>query len=251
MTVPLPGDHGGDARMVAVALGLDPSEVLDLSMSLNPFAPDPTPLIERHLSAGVLGRYPDGADLATATTALAGALGVDAGRILVTNGGAEAIALVAGELGRGRVDQPDFSLYARHLGSSDEAGPRFRSDPHNPTGRLAGPSERAEVWDEAFYPLATGRWRGDGREGSIVLGSLTKVLACPGLRIGYVVAPRDGGDALGVPDLRDRLLARQPAWAVGPLALAAMPDLLDSCDLERWTAAIDDARGGLVAVLHR
>ena len=73
---------------------------------------------------------------------------VDPDRLLLTNGGAEAIALVGAELG-GRVEEPDFALYPRG------GGPLWRSNPHNPTGRLArGP---ADVWDEAFYPLATGR----------------------------------------------------------------------------------------------
>ena len=57
-----------------------------------------------------------------------------------------------GHLVGGRVEEPEFSLHPR--GSA--TGPRWRSNPHNPTGRLAGPEERAEVWDEAFYPLATG-----------------------------------------------------------------------------------------------
>ena len=62
-------------------------------------------------------------------------------RLLLTNGGAEAIALVAAELGPGWVDEPDFSLYRRHLPAIDPDGPRWRSNPHNPTGRLA-PSRR-------------------------------------------------------------------------------------------------------------
>ena len=110
--------------------------------------------------AGALGRYPDDDDRAVAKRAMAEALGVDAGRVLLTNGGSEAIALVAQVLGRGWVDEPDFALYGRHLPRLDVHGPRFRSDPHNPTGRLAAEDESAVVWDEAFYPLATGRWTG-------------------------------------------------------------------------------------------
>jgi histidinol-phosphate/aromatic aminotransferase/cobyric acid decarboxylase-like protein len=236
--------------MVAASLGLDPDQVLDLSLSLNPFAPDPTPVVRRHLVAGVLGRYPNRDDIDVATTELAAVLGVDRGRVLLTNGGAEAIALVAGELGRGWVDDPDFSLYWRHIARRDPTGPRFRSDPHNPSGRLAPAGARAEVWDEAFYPLATGTWSAPGRwSESVVLGSLTKVLACPGLRIGYVVVPDDDGVALGVTGLMERLTRRQPAWSVGPLALAALPELLASADLPTWSRALSAARHELVAVL--
>jgi histidinol-phosphate/aromatic aminotransferase/cobyric acid decarboxylase-like protein len=246
-----PGEHGGDGRLVAASLGVDPSGVLDLSLSLNPFAPDPTPIVRRHLSSGVLGRYPDRSDTDTATGELASVLGVERERVLLTNGGAEAVALVAAELGRGWVVDPDFSLYWRHIAVRDPDGPIFRSDPHNPSGALAPAGARAQVWDEAFYPLATGRWSAPGRAAvAVVLGSLTKVLACPGLRAGYVVVPEDDGAALGVPGLAGRLARRQPAWSVGPLALAAIPDLLASADVARWAELVAGARAELVAVLE-
>ena len=212
------GPHGGDGARLAAALGIDPAAVLDLSASLNPLAPDAGEVVGKHLDA--LRRYPDPA---RATAALAAAMDVDPGRLLLTNGGAEAIALVAAELG-GRVEEPDFALYPRG------GGPLWRSNPHNPTGRLA--DGHADVWDEAFYPLATGRWtRGEG----IVVGSLTKLLACPGLRVGYV---------LGGPRLR------QPAWSVNGLVAAALPDMLDAVDLPAWAAAIAGLRTRLVGILH-
>jgi histidinol-phosphate/aromatic aminotransferase/cobyric acid decarboxylase-like protein len=250
VTVPPPGEHGGDGRLVAASLGLEPELTLDLSLSVNPFAPDPTLTVGRYLAAGALRRYPDRADLARATAALASRLEVDSGRVLLTNGGAEAIALVGAELERGWVEEPDFSLYWRHIPRRDPAGPLFRSDPHNPTGRLADPGARAEVWDEAFYPLATGRWKAAGRSDSIVLGSMTKVLGCPGLRIGYVIVPEDDGAELGVPGLRERLGRRQPAWSVGPLALLALPDLLASADLGGWARSVSRARAELIGVLE-
>jgi histidinol-phosphate/aromatic aminotransferase/cobyric acid decarboxylase-like protein len=235
---------------VAASLGVDPATVLDLSANLNPFAPDPGPIVARQLAAGALGRYPDWADRDRATRELAARLDVDPARVLVTNGGSEAIALVAGELGRGWVEEPDFSLYARHLAALDPAGPRFRSDPHNPSGRLAAGTERAAVWDEAFYALSTGRWSAPGRaDSAIVVGSLTKVLACPGLRIGYVVVPADDGAALGIPGLFARLECRQPAWSVSSLALCCLPELLANADVAAWAKRVSVARRELVAVL--
>ncbi|MGI8984694.1 MAG: aminotransferase class I/II-fold pyridoxal phosphate-dependent enzyme, partial [Acidimicrobiales bacterium] len=91
----------------------------------------------------------------------------------------------------------------------------------------------AGVWDEAFYPLATGRWT---RSAPLVVGSLTKLLACPGLRAGYVLA-----------DEVRRL--RQPAWSVNGLVTAALPDLLAAVDLPAWAAGVARLRGRLVDVL--
>lgn len=220
-----PGAHGGDGARLAAALGVDPGAILDLSASLNPVAPEAGEVVAKHLDA--VGRYPDPAN---ATAALAAAMAVDPDRLLLTNGGAEAIALVAAELG-GRVDEPDFGLYPRG------DGPLWRSNPHNPSGRLAADDARAGVWDEAFYPLTTGRWtRGDAD--AVVVGSLTKLLACPGLRIGYVLAPDVG-----------RFRMRQPEWSVNGLAAAALPDLLDTVDLPGWAAAVAALRSDLVDVL--
>lgn len=220
--VPPPGAHGGDGPRVARALGVDPLSILDLSQNLNPFAPDVVAAATRH--AASLRHYPDPS---AATRLLAEAIGVEAERLLLTNGGAAAVAVVAREIG-GRVQsEPEFSLHPRGAG-----GPVWRSDPHNPSGVLAGEDEVADVWDEAFYPLATGRWSA-GRPG-VVVGSLTKVFACPGLRLGYVIA-----DDVG------RFARHEPAWAVGSLGLAVLAELLESVDLPGWTQRIASARAAL------
>lgn len=222
-----PGPHGGDGAAVAASLGLDPTQILDLSATLNPFAPNLAPLLARH--AGTVRNYPDPT---SATRALADAIGVEARRLLITNGGSEAIALVARELGGAVASEPEFSLHPRSPG-----GPVWRSDPHSPTGRLAAESEVAGVWDEAFYALATGRWTA-GRDGAVVVSSLTKLFACPGLRLGYVIA-----------DDIDRFACHQPEWSVGSLALAVLGDLLEVADLPGWAAAIAEHRGELVTLL--
>lgn len=239
--IPPAGTHGGDGERVAAALGIDPADLLDLSASMNPVAADPVPIIRRHLRAG-LDRYPT-PDRAHA--ALAEVMGVAPERLLLTNGGAEAIALVADVLG-GWVIEPEFALYPRRaspVGSTvlDGRGsvPRWRSNPHSPSGILARPDERSEVWDEAFYPLAAGRWtRGD--VGAVVVGSLTKLLAAPGLRIGYIVAD---------PELLADCRRRQPGWSVNGLVCAALPDLLATVDLARSVRGISELREELVGLL--
>jgi histidinol-phosphate/aromatic aminotransferase/cobyric acid decarboxylase-like protein len=238
--VPPAGPHGGDAYGLARALGVEVGDILDLSASLNPEAPDVAALAAAHLDT--LGRYPD---TTAATEAMAAALGTAPERVLLTNGGAEAIALVCADLGRAAVAGPaEFSLYRRHLTevvdpAADPGAASVRSNPNNPTGTLAGAGERAGVWDEAFYPLATGAWtRGD--PDAVVVGSLTKVFACPGLRVGYVCAE---------PERIQRLAGRQPRWALNGLAAALVPQLLARADLPAWQAAVAERRAALIAAL--
>jgi len=235
---PPPGDHGGDGAALARRLGMDPGEILDLSASLNPLAPDVGVLLRRRL--GEVARYPD---VRVATQALADTLGVDVGQVLLTNGGAEAIALVAAERRVGWVEEPAFSLYRRHLERLDPAAGRWCANPSSPLGELAAPDVRAEVFDEAFWPLATGTWsRRDFERGALVVGSLTKTFGCPGLRLGYVV-----GDEATI----GRLARRQPLWSVGSLATAVLADLLARAELDRWAKALAALRAELQDLLRR
>lgn len=230
-----PGPHGGDVERVAAALGRPVGEVLDLSASLNPLAPDVRPALRAALEQ--VDRYPDDR---RATDALAEAIGVDPARLVLTNGGAEAIALTARHRPVGWADECEFSLYRRHLERLDPDGPRWRSDPHNPTGRLAPADDVADVRDEAFYLLATGAWtRGD--RGVTALGSLTKAWAIPGIRVGYVLA-RDDAEADAIRSLR-------PRWSVNGLVCAALPALLDLADPVRWRDGIARLRDELRGVL--
>ncbi|WP_436794790.1 aminotransferase class I/II-fold pyridoxal phosphate-dependent enzyme [Actinospongicola halichondriae] len=232
-----PGAHGGDAHRLAHLLGRDPRDILDLSASLNPVAPDSTSVLTDALDE--LDRYPDDT---VATRSLAQAMGVDPERLVLTNGGAEAIALVARRQPAGWADEMEFGLYRRHLATLDPDGPRWRSDPHNPTGRLLDDSDRdASVRDEAFFLLATGEWtRGDDE--TTVVGSLTKAWALPGLRIGYVLAV-DEDEATAIRRLR-------PRWSVNGLVCAALPALLESAEPIRWRDGIATLRDQLVEVLR-
>ena len=232
---PPPGAHGDDVAQFAGRLGVDVDDLLDLAVSVNPCAPDVAPLVAS--AAHTVRHYPDAGP---ARASLARALGIDPERIVLTNGGAEAIALVAAAHPKGWVDDPDFSLYARHLASIEAGAPRWRSNPHNPTGRLAPRDERADVWDESFYALATGCWtRGDA--GATVVASLTKLFACPGLRIGYVIAP--------VAAAATQLQARQPQWAVSSIACAVLPRMLEAVDLPSTARRVAELRGALVELL--
>lgn len=203
--------------------------MLDLSQTLNPFADELAPLVSKHLES--LRIYPDATE---ATGLFAETAGVDPERLLLTNGGSEAISLVANELGGGVLREPEFALHPRGHGV------KWRSDPHSPSGVLAERESDVEgiaVWDEAFYPLATGRWH--GHRPGVTVGSLTKVFACPGLRLGYVIA-----------DDVERFRRHQPQWSVNALALAVLGDLVGAADLARWAAMIASARDELTSALR-
>lgn len=231
IVIPDAGAHGGDAALIAEALGVDPSWMVDLSASMNPFAPDSTSLlVARVRQGGAVGRYPNPM---LATERLAAAIGIDSELLVLTNGGSEAIALVAGDAPVGDVVEPEFSLYRRHLSVVAPSGRRWRSNPSNPLGLLAPASDVAGVWDEAYFALSTGTWtRGDSDAWR--LGSLTKLWACPGLRLGYLIAPDAAAAA--------RIRARQPRWAVNGLAVAMVQDLLAVTDIAAWAVAIEGLR---------
>lgn len=230
--------HGGDAGAVAAGLGLDRAALIDLSMSMNPVAPDVRGLLADRLDS--IADYPDAG---AATNSLADAIGVDATRLVLTNGGAEAIALVATTMPSGHVVEPEFSLYERHLSELDENAPRWRSNPSNPLGRLAPDGEQAQVWDEAFWPIATGTWTNRRLDAEDVwrLGSLTKLWSCPGLRLGYAIAPDERS--------AEQLRARQPRWSVSSLALSIVDPMLQQTDLGAWCRAIGELRRSFGAAI--
>jgi histidinol-phosphate/aromatic aminotransferase/cobyric acid decarboxylase-like protein len=230
-----PGPHGGDGARLAKALGIPPSDVLDLSASLNPFAPSVGAMVADNLES--LSVYPDER---RARGSLSEALGVESTRLVLTNGAAEAISLVASLMPTGSIEEPEFSLYRRHLQEIRSDAPRWQSDPHNPTGALAAADDFATVRDEAFYPLATGNWtRGD--RGAVTIGSLTKTFACPGLRMGFVITPDR--------DTAASLEAIRPRWSLSALGCAVIPELVATAELSQWARSIAAVRADLEQLL--
>src|SRR6266567_7851536 len=268
-------DHGGNVFAVARQLGVQPEEILDFSASINPLGP---PSGVREAVAAAFERlvhYPD-SDCTELTAALAHHHGMAPANVCVANGSTELIflipRLVAG--GRALLIAPTFSEYAVALRQAgweydqfvlphDQGFPLslgalreelakgyallFLCNPGNPTGRLYGREEVAEllllcreagtllVLDEAFMDFCE---EGSAKDlmvasgAGVVLRSMTKFYAMPGLRLGY---------ALAAAPLTERLMALRPPWSVGTLAqaagLAALADLAHGASTLAYVAA--------------
>ena len=192
---------------------------------------------------GALSAYPDET---AAAAAVAPRHGRDPDEVVLLNGAAHGFTLIAETLGTRRptVVHPQFTEPDRALAAAGSpAAPVILSDPYtlnpaaipgdadlvvignptNPTGVLHPRAAikaimkpgRTVVVDEAFMDFVPGEpesLASSKNEGLIVLRSLTKILAVPGLRVGYLLAP---------PALAQRLRDRRQAWPVNGLALAA------------------------------
>jgi histidinol-phosphate aminotransferase len=108
-----PSRHGGANRLEMRDAGFRSGEVIDFSVNVNPFGPPPAVLTAWHNVA--IEKYPD-PESSRLKSALADHLGVDAHNILVGNGTAELIRLLAlafldvGDVAL--VPQPSFGEYA-------------------------------------------------------------------------------------------------------------------------------------------
>ncbi|HWB12087.1 MAG TPA: threonine-phosphate decarboxylase [Pirellulales bacterium] len=250
--------HGG-----AAAAG---RSVLDFSVSLNPLGPPDS--LGMLLSAEHLAAYPEPHSV-TLQRAIAQRHGVDPDTVLVTNGACEAIELVMASLRPKRVVVlvPAFTEYedaARAWGhqvttvaAREEDGFAWDfsrldlhpddlvvlGNPANPTGVLTPlPSLDATLLiDETFLDFVDNPQTAVGRPRTLVVRSFTKIFACPGLRLGYIV-----GD---VGQLRER----QPTWSVGRLAQVVGEALLKETAYLEFTRRFvrecrDDLTRGLRSV---
>jgi histidinol-phosphate aminotransferase len=206
--------------------------------------PDWLRRVLRHELDRAIGAYPDEAE---ATAAIAHRHGREVDEVVLLNGAAHGFALIAETLAPRRpvVVHPQFTDPDRALAAAgrpaapvilrepwalDPAAIPAHADlvvignPTNPTGVLHPRAAieaimkpgRTVVVDEAFMDFVAaeaGSLAGTSRhDGLIVVRSLTKILAVPGLRVGYLLAP---------PPLAARLRDRRQAWPVNALALAA------------------------------
>lgn len=242
--------HGGNLRGLSALSGIPQSELIDFSANINPLGPPDwlRPLIESRISDLIHYPDPDATELVEAIAALHR---IPADQVLVGNGATELLHLLPRALGCSSLLLPvpsyaDYEEPARLSGLAiqqlplaaeyafelvpDQLVPLLKpgqlvllGQPNNPTGRTfdaAGLRRIAVehpatlfVVDESFIGFTdTSRSLQQNRPANLlVLTSLTKLYAIPGLRLGYLT---------GAAEHIQRLKNYLPNWTVNSLAQA-------------------------------
>lgn len=282
--------HGGIDYQEISSRGIALDDVLDFSVSVNPFPPHED--VARASASANLVAYPD-RHAGALRDRLAHLNGVDPSSILVTNGASQAIWLLAmaylrsgrkasivtpayGEYlapslamgaevsmwdcGRSMLwGEPDMEMLLCDRIASDPPNVLWLCNPNNPTGYVATEDQICRlldccssgptilVMDEAYrnfmaYPPDMGRFLGSGR--LLLLRSMTKDYGLPGVRLGYVVGPKEAIDAMR---------SVQPDWSVGAQAQSVGMAVLDKTGYYRgqWRSLRDEKKrliSGLVGL---
>lgn len=261
--------HHGDAEVRG-------SGLLDLAVNVHPHGPPD--FLREALRAAVddVVAYPDPAPSEHALAALHARA---ADEVLVTAGATEAFTLVARmrPWRRPVVVHPQFTephaalLQAGHrvqtvllppgrtIGAAavpEGADLVVVGNPTNPTGTLHPREEvasllrpgRVVLVDEAFMDAVPGEgqsWAGERREGLVVVRSLTKTWAVPGVRGGYL---------LGDPGAVEVLRRLRPPWSFSTAAgatVAVVTSERGRAEQRRRASELQGWRAGLEAALTR
>jgi len=239
--------HGGNITEIAEQLDCNPADILDFSANINPLGPPPflRKVINNHIPD--LVHYPDPGCTAL-VKAISVAYELKPEKIVVGNGTSELLFQLPQVLQPERVviPVPSYIDYARactlagvpvlpfplesadsfilDLGNLENTlKPRdmvIVGQPNNPTGQLVDREQLVEcihqqpdvlfVIDEAFARFApTYETLAGVADNVVVLCSLTKIFAIPGLRLGFLVASQD---------VCNQLRQKSAPWAVNTLA---------------------------------
>lgn len=272
--------HGGHLRKLASRAGIPAGDLLDFSANLNPLGPPEwyRALVSSRLGETV--HYPD-PECLSLLEAAASRYSVGKEEILPGNGSSELLYLLPRLFpsSRALIPVPAYGDYAaaaraaglavekmllkeeegfvldpvrleRHLQDGDLV---FIGRPNNPTGTLCHADALRQaarrhpaatfVVDEAFADFVPGMDSLTQRRppNVIVLLSLTKFFAIPGLRLGC---------AVGDPDVIGRMRDIMPPWSVNTLAQAVGTEALkDDAYARRTRELVRKEREALAAAL--
>jgi histidinol-phosphate/aromatic aminotransferase/cobyric acid decarboxylase-like protein len=260
--------HGSVALEELQQYGLDPANVLDFSVNTNPLGAAPSVL--RAVCETNWSRYP-GDDEAPFRRALAELNGVSEHQVVVGNGSVDlmwwtllavirpgdGVAVAAHTFG-------EYAHAARSMGAlvvdaTDDARVLFVCQPNNPTGEyrphaeieslLREQPDRLVILDEAYATFVDDRWPSErlleALPNLVILRSMTKDHALPGLRLGYLLAS---------PTVAHAVAAVRPPWSVNAGALrAGLAALQPEAQLhvERARALVAESRAYLSRELER
>lgn len=268
--------HGGNLRHLESIAGIPSEQMLDFSANINPMGPPEWLRSVVSSTLGNVVHYPD-PDCSRLVKAVCQRYGVPEDEVLIGNGSTEIIYLIPRALDLPRVVVPvptyaDYLTYADSAGLTvdtmllpESAGFEldldalsaslrggelvFLCQPNNPTGLLFDSEELRRlasthpstffVVDEAFRDFVEDM---DSLTSSrpwnvIVLLSLTKIFAIPGIRLGC---------ALADPELVDSIRRLQPFWSVNVIAqVVGEAALRDEQYVERSRTFVGEQRLGL------
>lgn len=240
--------HGGNLWKLARTTGRSIRNLLDFSANINPLGPPEwlSPLIKSEVPS--LVHYPD-PDCSALVEAVCARYGVSKEEVIIGNGSAEIIYSLPRAFPRSRaiIPVPSYSDYSQaceqnrieiqRIYLQEEKGFQFDpagldpylfdpalvflGQPNNPTGQVFSAQTLRQaalrhpaslfIVDEAFADFIEGldRLTVDRPENVVVLCSLTKFFAIPGLRIGFALAHRDSAE---------KIRSWLPPWSVNTLA---------------------------------
>jgi histidinol-phosphate aminotransferase len=279
------GVHGGIDFAELYALGLKPDEVLDFSVSTNPYMPPPG--IKEAVSGAHIERYPDSQSLELKLK-LAEKLGIATKNIIVGNGTTELIRLVIftyfrrsdtaliigptyGEyetacrlagacvLHYRAAEKDAFQLHVKEIiDVIRERQPRavFICNPNNPTGSylsrqdietlLAEMANGLMILDEAYVPFIEKRWR------SLDLAERGNIIILRSMTKDYGLPGLRLGYAAASQEIIDGLRPALPPWNVNAAAQEAGLYVLGKQEyLEKSLRRVEEAKNYLVTELTR
>lgn len=276
------GSHGGNLRALARESGLPPRRILDFSANINPLGPVPSlpRIIGEHFDD--ILHYPDPQNIAL-VGAIRKRFGWPLERIVAGNGASELLHVLCRVSGcrRAVIPAPSYADYAiaASLAGMRVLQPRMKENegfavpwnhmervlqnddlvilgnPNNPTGRIIenntlrkfikGHPHVRFIVDESFLEFASpaGSLADHLPPNAVMMRSMTKFYAIPGLRLGFAVARSRLASAL-----RKNL----PPWSVNCMASrAGIVSLANASYADRTRAAVTRFRRDLVAKLRR
>ncbi len=256
--------HGGDRFDLASKAGMLPQDIIDFSANMNPLGPPEWLRDEIDRRVSELIHYPD-PHHRELTAAACLRYDLSPQRMVWGNGASQLLYSLASILpgDRALIPVPCYSDYARAFEQSGfqvnspqlkaledfapsdcllEEASRYHvvvlGNPNNPTGTMLCASKLRQAMaqapetlfliDEAFMDFSDDAESllPDPPKNAIVLRSLTKFFAIPGLRLGFVVAEEN---------LARKLRESMPAWSVNTLAQAVGKRGLEDIEYQKGT----------------